>query len=338
MFTGLPAVLGPLSIADPSAGNSSLTVEVSDSSGTLSDTAAGAGTVSGSGSNQLTLTGDLADINTMLVSLIYAAASAGSDTVDVQVADVANHVASQNINVTIETVPLTAAVINAPSSAMLIDGVPTAVGGISISDPYAQTTGEVGSLQITSSNVTSFLSGPLGATITGQGTNNLIITGTVGQINAYFMDAWKPSWEGALAAGIIGLMGTAIIELSGLTVAVLNTNAPEAVQIVLEAQEEIQEKIFEIAEQAGEAYKKGSEVQELRNPPSRKRLRLKLEMRTYSHSATFHTISMRLVSLCYLNQPRRAIRSKSRFALNLGKIVHREAPSLKSLHRSEVTG
>jgi hypothetical protein len=52
VFTDFPAVLGPLSIADPGPGGSgTLTVTLSDTDGLLSAVAAGAGTVGGSGTN-----------------------------------------------------------------------------------------------------------------------------------------------------------------------------------------------------------------------------------------------------------------------------------------------
>jgi hypothetical protein len=124
VFTGWPAVLGPLSIADPTAGSGTLTVTVSDTAGLLSATPVGAGTVGGSDTNTLTLTGDLTDLNAMLGSLTYGGASAGSDTVHVQVTDANNLTTAQGVTVTTEAVPFTEPVVNLPQTEMLIAGTP----------------------------------------------------------------------------------------------------------------------------------------------------------------------------------------------------------------------
>ena len=226
VFTGLPAVLGPLTIEDPEAGNGTLTVEVSDSAGTLSDTAAGAGTVSGSGTNQLTLTGDLADINTMLVSLTYAAASAGNDSVNVQVTDARGLTTSQSVALTTDTVPFTQPVINAADSYIAIPGTPTALGGISVSDPYSQTTGQQLSLRptLTGSGTLTATGGRSGS-LSGQGTNDLLISGTVTEINSYLADCLLGDMLGEIAyvqanvafymgeGGLAGLLATTLFSL-----------------------------------------------------------------------------------------------------------------------------
>ncbi len=196
VFTGLPAVLGPLGITDPSAGDSPLMVTVSDTAGLLSTVATGAGTVGGSGTNALTLTGDLDDINTMLASLTYGGAGAGSDTVDVQVTDAGNRTTEQNIAVTDEAVPFTRPEVNAPAQELVIIGTSTAFGGITVSDPFAEATDEPVSLKANiqlattsvASPVTLIASGPSGSTITGQDTDDLTITGTVDQVDADLAD------------------------------------------------------------------------------------------------------------------------------------------------------
>ena len=189
VFTGVPAALGPLMIEDPEVGNGTLNVEVSDSSGTLSDTSAGAGTVSGSGTNTLTLAGDLDDINTMLVSLAYSAASAGSDTVTLTVTDANNATVSESVEVTTVSVPYTTPVVNTPAQETIVLNTPSALGGVSISDPYAESTGQQLAVEIKSSAGTLSATGGPGGSVTGQGTNDQTITGTVQQINSYFADS-----------------------------------------------------------------------------------------------------------------------------------------------------
>ena len=85
------------------------------------------------------LTGDLADINTMLAGILYLGTSAGAtDNVRVVVTDFTNATAAQTIAVTTDTVPFTPAVINAPELWYVIFNELTALGGVSASDPYAQ--------------------------------------------------------------------------------------------------------------------------------------------------------------------------------------------------------
>ena len=192
VFAGTPAVLGPISIADANAGNGPLTVVISDTAGALSATASGAGTVGGAGSHKLTLTGGLADLNAELAGLTYSAASAGSDTVAVNATGANNASVTQSIAVTTDAVPQTTPVLNAPATTVLISGQPSGIGGISISDPYAEATGQQVTLNITSgaTPATFTVSGGPGGTVTGQGTGDLTITSTVQQINSYLSDGW----------------------------------------------------------------------------------------------------------------------------------------------------
>jgi hypothetical protein len=211
VFTGLPAVLGPLTIADPTAGNGTLTLRVSDTAGLLSAVPAGAGTVAGSGTNSLTLTGDLTDLDAMLASLIYARASAGSENVDVEVMDAGSHMASLDIAVATETVPFTEPVLNAPAQVNLIAGTPTAIGGLSFSDPYASDTGQQLITKFLSNPTTFEITGPTGPTITGQSTDSLTVVGTVNQINTDLADPILAEWLGVTEEQL------AILQQGGIT-------------------------------------------------------------------------------------------------------------------------
>ena len=192
VFTGLAAVLGPISIADPSAGNSSLTITLSDNAGIIDVSPIGSGTVGGNDTNTVTLTGDLNDINAMLVSLFYFAASAGTDMVSVTVTDAGGQTAAQNISVTTEDVPFTTSVINAPPVVPepVVLQKPTALSGISISDPYAASTGvQIALTAIADPGSGTFdTTGSFGGNVFGQGTNVLAITATLAQINDYLAD------------------------------------------------------------------------------------------------------------------------------------------------------
>jgi hypothetical protein len=185
----VPTLLTPISVADPSAGSGPLTVTVSDSIGTLSATVAGAGTVSGAGGKTLTLTGELPDVNAELANVTYDAATAGTDTVTVRATDPLGSTAAASISITAAALPAAITpVINAPTNIQLLAGMPTGVGGFSISDPSAQAAGTPVTFDLSLPGGTLTLTGPAGPSITGQGTSNLSITGTIAQINADFSD------------------------------------------------------------------------------------------------------------------------------------------------------
>ena len=88
-------------------------VVVTDVAGALGATASGAGHVSGAGTDVMTLTGDLADINAELASLTYTGAAAGTDTIDVTTYDgvglVDDHLIAVDIAAPV-TVPLPAGI------------------------------------------------------------------------------------------------------------------------------------------------------------------------------------------------------------------------------------
>ena len=207
VFTDFPAVLGPLSIADPGPGGSGiLTVIINDTTGLLAVNAVGAGTVNGDFTNTLTLTGDLTDLNAELASLLYGSGVAGNDTVQIDVTDADGLTTAESIALTTEAVPFTLPVINGPEQALYIPGTLTDVGGNIASDPYAEATGTALTLETTSTSGDIIAHGPPGAEVTGEDTDDLQITGTVSQINSYLADNW-----GLVALGIVVVAGIIII-------------------------------------------------------------------------------------------------------------------------------
>jgi autotransporter passenger strand-loop-strand repeat protein len=205
-FLDFPSVLGPLTIADPNAATGMLTVMITAGSGTLAGLDISGNALPGSGGNQLVLTGTLADVNTMLASVLYLGASAGAtDHVQVVVTDASNDTSAHTVAVTTDTVPFTTGSINVPSDEIAILGELTTYSGISVSDPYAQSTGQQTTLSTASSSasVTFEATGGSGGTVVGQGTNNIEIVGTPAQINSYLADG-----EGILSlAGKIAGIG-----------------------------------------------------------------------------------------------------------------------------------
>ena len=120
--------------------------------------------------------------------------------------------------------------INAPTNVQLIAGQMTGVGGFSISDPAAEASGAQVTFDLSLPNGTLTLSGPSGPVITGNGTSNLSITGTVPQINADFSDGLF-AVIGA-DAGLFGAITDQLAEVSagatGGSAAVLSSLRPTA--------------------------------------------------------------------------------------------------------------
>jgi len=76
-----------LTDADATAANETLTVTLTDKTGTLSATSAGGGTVTGAGSAKLAIVGSLSQVNADLATLTFKGAAAGTDTITVAAAD-----------------------------------------------------------------------------------------------------------------------------------------------------------------------------------------------------------------------------------------------------------
>ena len=128
-----------IKILDPDGllGNEVFSVDLTDSSGRLSFTAAAFGsnaTFNETGPNHLTISGTLADVNFDLLSAItYFNATSGSDSIDVAVSDGRGGSDDRHVDVTINTPP----VISAPALLTVTPNVASAITGIGISDTDA---------------------------------------------------------------------------------------------------------------------------------------------------------------------------------------------------------
>jgi hypothetical protein len=83
----IPGVQISVGGAPSASAGMTFAVVLTDVSGTLGATASGGGHVTGMGTDVLTLTGGLADINAELASLTYTGVAAGTDTIDVTTYD-----------------------------------------------------------------------------------------------------------------------------------------------------------------------------------------------------------------------------------------------------------
>jgi hypothetical protein len=135
------AAIGGVSVAEtPTTGGETFTVVVSDSSGLLSaNTGAtnGGGTIIGSNSTSLTISGSLTQVDADLTTLADNDSSAGSDTITVSASDSNGHAATPaSIAVTVNGPPT----IAATTPATVQQNVATAIPGVSVAETGNTTT------------------------------------------------------------------------------------------------------------------------------------------------------------------------------------------------------
>jgi hypothetical protein len=105
--TGKSALsISGISITDADDGYSheTFTVVISDSTGLLSAHVRGGGMVSGAGTNTLTLTGTLVEVNAELVTLTYTGTALGGDTINISANDGRGGTDGKTIGVTVDPV------------------------------------------------------------------------------------------------------------------------------------------------------------------------------------------------------------------------------------------
>jgi hypothetical protein len=159
-------------VGSPTKGET-LTVVLKDGAGLLSATGTG---VTGSGTNLLTITGTMGQVNSDLATLTDDNATAGRDGIKITAADsLGESAAPVTLPVTVNDPPA----IAAPAQKTLTQGKATAIAGVSISE-----TGSLAGVDftVTLSDTNGLLSAS-GKGITGNGTTTLTITGALGQVN-----------------------------------------------------------------------------------------------------------------------------------------------------------
>ncbi len=188
-----------ISIADPDAGSNNVQATVSVVSGTLNASAGTTGVgIVGSGTNSITLTGTLAQINNLLAGnlggtltyLINSNTPPASDTLTLAIDDLGNTGAggaltasdSAAINITATNDAPTATITPASYAAteqvaLTLHGTGLSIGDVDAGNNNVQATVSVGS------GVLSASAGTTGVSVIGSGTSSVTLTGTVAQIN-----------------------------------------------------------------------------------------------------------------------------------------------------------
>ena len=178
-----------VSIADVDAvsANEIITVKLSDKYGALSVNPwalGGTGKVLGNNSQALTITGTLAQVNADLATLTDKDGTLKPDMITITAADsrgaiAVTHTVAVNVNARPD--------IDAPCAVAVKTGHASPVLGVSISDADAVSTHETITVNLSDTygllSATTHVFGG-GGTISGAGTSNLSITGTLAQVNA----------------------------------------------------------------------------------------------------------------------------------------------------------
>ena len=110
--SGVPFAISGVGIADPTSG-ASLSVTLSDGGGLLTATAnapGGGGAIAGSGGENVTISGTLAQINADLSTLSYMSSTVGSDNILVSANDGLGGVTNAEISVTVSSLSASAAI------------------------------------------------------------------------------------------------------------------------------------------------------------------------------------------------------------------------------------
>ncbi|WP_206742638.1 Hint domain-containing protein [Acidisphaera rubrifaciens] len=178
---GVRGALGGIGVTDPDAvaAGETLTAVITDSTGTLSATASGAGSVTGSGSTQLTLTGGLGDLNAELATLAFLGSA--TDTVQVTVSDGRGGVASASLPVAVSAAPS----LTTPGGTIdEFNGVSQPVSGVQLV-PAAGAPADVVYAVTLKAGAGGLSAVPAsGAQVSGSGTATLVLSGTAAALNA----------------------------------------------------------------------------------------------------------------------------------------------------------
>ncbi|MEO8926907.1 MAG: hypothetical protein ABI306_07055, partial [Caulobacteraceae bacterium] len=153
-----------------------VTVNLKDTNGILSQTA-GMGTVTGSGTTNLTIIGTVAQVNADLATLKVKDSILPTDTIKITSSDSRSGDSVTTIKVNVNAPPT----ITVGGAQILSQGVTAAIPGVSIADPEAVFANET--LTVTLADTVGLLSAT-GTGITGSGTTSLTLTGSLAQVNA----------------------------------------------------------------------------------------------------------------------------------------------------------
>jgi VCBS repeat-containing protein len=222
--------IGGISVADPEANLSAVTLTVAN--GGLTVSLVGSASISGgaNGSGTVVLSGSQADINATLASLVYLGNPDynGADTLTVTTLDTLGATGGGSVAIGL------AGVNDLPSQTLpgaqaAAEDTPLGIPGISVAD----VDGNVASVTLTVGNGTLTVAPAGGAAAAGNGTGTIVLSGSQAAINATLASlvyASSPNWSGAdtLTVTTVDGGGVTISGSAPITVAAVN-DAPQLV-------------------------------------------------------------------------------------------------------------
>src|SRR6185312_8766975 len=138
------------------------------------------GAVTGNGSNSLSISGTLSEVNAALATLSDTDTAAGTDTITFNAVDVFGNTALQQTTaITVNGDP----VVAPPGATTIGVGQAAAIAGASLSES-GDTSGETFTVTVADTDGALSVSGAGGGAVTGNGSNSLLINGTLSQVNA----------------------------------------------------------------------------------------------------------------------------------------------------------
>ncbi|HQT64505.1 MAG TPA: Hint domain-containing protein [Acidocella sp.] len=231
----------PFSLSDQSGGIITVTLFAGNKAALLSASSAAGATISSS-AGQLSITGNLAQVNAALSSLMLT--DTGPDTLAISVADQAGLTAATNIAVNVISTAGPAFV--APPARLTISSYqPTLLAGLVLADPAAAALATAGcgtseTMQVSLSAASGILLLPgltplSGIAATGVGSNSVLLTFTADQLGAVNTLLAGLEWAGPAAISglayaardVAGPLG-ATITSGNITLDILGTQGPTA--------------------------------------------------------------------------------------------------------------
>ena len=187
VLQGVSAPIAGISVTDPNAQATGISVTLTAITGQLSAGSSGGGTVTGSGTGQLTFSGTVSQVNADLATLTYVSGTTGTDTIAVNTTDSLGAIGLQ-ATVSVTVLPISPPTIALPAGPVVEQpGAAGTIGGLSITYPDAAVPGEQVTVTVTDTVGTLAVNAATpggGGTVEGSGTEQLSLAGTLPQVNA----------------------------------------------------------------------------------------------------------------------------------------------------------
>jgi hypothetical protein len=181
MTTGVATPIPGVSVSEPgNVAGETFTVTVNDTTGDLTATGAGVSGVTGSGSGSLSISGSLDQVNTDLAALALTETDSGLDIIAIDASDSLGDLQPVSyIDITANRLVLS---ITAPASATATLGAASSIPGVSLSEP-GSVAGETFTVTLTAGGGLLNAMGAGVSGVTGTGTADLTISGSLDQVN-----------------------------------------------------------------------------------------------------------------------------------------------------------